>query len=164
MGSQAGATFTSTSGSAYWNVTSFAVTPAGTVAGSMTVTTVVPTTLHWDGDFSFQVLVITGGLATGGNGNATGTGGSANADITLTPARSKSLLCWMTGDQVTAITYTATANNTIYSQNTTNGFGFGYYSGTVTGGSGVVAGTTQTGAAHEFNNMVREVIPAVAGV
>ena len=127
------------------------------------VSATIPTRTNWYGGFTFQVLVVTGGLA-GGNTNATGTGGSANADLVFTPAQSSSLLCWMVADAITGGGYTAAASNTIYSQNAGNGYGFGYYSGTVAGGTGAVVGTTRTGAAHEFNNMVVEIVPAVAGV
>ena len=89
---------------------------------------------------ALQVLVLTG--ATESGGASAGNSGGPPATSSITPNGTNSLIPWVaTCNGATG--FSAAANNTIYSSVNFNAFqAFGYYSGTVTGGSPVTAGAT----------------------
>ena len=89
---------------------------------------------------ALQVLVLTG--ATESGGASAGNSGGPPATSSITPNGTNSLIPWVaTCNGATG--FSAAANSTIYSSVNFNAFqAFGYYSGTVTGGSPVTAGAT----------------------
>lgn len=90
-----------------------------------------------------HVFVMTGGQEAGGNSARNVSG--FNGDLAFTPAATNSWLVWSLYDGSGGNAFTSISNNTIQDNfSTTHGerFGDGYYTGTVTGGTGVTVGAT----------------------
>jgi hypothetical protein len=90
-----------------------------------------------------HVFVLTGGTAAGGNSARNVSG--FNGNLAFTPAGNNSWLVWSLYDNAGPSAFTAISNNTIQDNFSTGAgqrLGDGYYTGTVTGGTGVTVGAT----------------------
>lgn len=143
----------------------------------MTSYTVTATNSNGDNGIDLQVEVITGATEAGGahleidNGIVNGTGAGTAFTGSLTPVSTGSFIAWAASDaEGTATGVVAAANNKLLTvaantdsfQDTANGFaaGAGYYSGTVTSGSGVTVGSSNTAGGAAPQLAVYEIQPS----